>query len=164
VTDPSMRHPVIFALSISLLGCAEEPDRIETIQTDDPSKIVRIQYEDGKVRRAWIMSPDSSDGMDIGFRSYGVGWSSVMKDGRLISVNEYGENGRPWNLTNFDSDSTRTGHVVLYHLNGALRGDGWKIRGKRVGIWREFDSTGVLLRADTFPLPQTATEGYPVRQ
>ena len=159
-----IRHPSIFALSFSLLGCAENPNRTEVLATDDPSKIVRIQYKDGKVRRAWIMSPESSTGMDIGFRSYGVGWSSVINDGHLISVNEYGENGRPWNLTNFDSDSTRTGHVVYYHLNGALRGDGWQIRNKRVGIWREFDSTGALLHADTFPLPQTATEGFPVRQ
>ena len=164
MTALSMRPPAIFALSLSLLGCAEDPNRTETISTDDPNKIVRIQYEDGKVRRARIMSPDSSTGMEIGFRAYGVGWSSVIKDGQLISVNEYGENGRPWNLTNFDSRSTRTGHVVLYHLNGALRGDGWLIRDKRVGIWREFDSTGVLLRADTFPLPKTATEGYPVGQ
>jgi len=164
MTDLSMRHPAIFALLLSVFGCAEDPNRTETISTDDPSKILRIQYEDGKVRRAWIMSPDSSTGMDIGFRDYGVGWSSVIKDGRLISVNEYGENGRPWNLTNFDSDSTRTGHVIYYHLNGALRGDGWQIRDKRVGIWREFDTAGVLLRADTFPLPKTATEGYPVRQ
>ena len=82
-------------------------------------------------------------------------------ENRIRQGTEYFSNGRPIILKNQDSDLS--GHVVMYHENGGIELEGWMLKGQKQGIWRTYDTSGVLVRADTITPPNTAHPGNPIR-
>lgn len=80
---------------------------------------------------------------------------------RVRQGTEYFPNGRPIILKN--QDSNLSGHVVVYHENGGIELEGWMIKGEKVGTWRTYDPSGMLIRADTITPPDVEHPGNPIR-
>lgn len=150
-------------LCLLALGCStRDTGNSETITTRDPGVTLQLNYhDDGTLKTVRLASVDSSQvtrfDLDKEHRLYGF---EVVRDRSLRNAIEFFENGRPAGLRNVDANGS--GHAVYYHENGAIRSEGWLVGEKPVGIWRDFDSTGLLVKIDTIGPVDTLHLGYPL--
>lgn len=157
-------NPFAHTLCLLALSCSNRDNgNSETIATRDPQVTLQLDYRDnGTLHTVRIASKDSTQAARLDFdkehRLYGF---EGVRDRALRNAVEFFENGRPAGLRNVDEKGT--GHAVYYHENGAIRSEGWLVGEKRFGIWRDFDSTGVLVKIDTVGALDTLQLGHPLR-
>jgi antitoxin component YwqK of YwqJK toxin-antitoxin module len=159
------QHHLLPAL-VALASCSQGELYNEDISVDDPNKFIKVVYytEDKRVCRAYFLSNDHEQGVEFGFRDHGVAWTSVYDHQERLNLYFYHENGRPSVLTNFSDAHSRTGHTIEYHSNGAIKEEGWLVKGERVGIWKEYDTSGALTEIDTVGAFDASHPGYPILQ
>jgi hypothetical protein len=156
--------PFPLILCLVALSCSNvDKGNSETIATRDPQVTLQLDYrEDGTLQTVRISSKDSSQvarlDLDREHRLFGF---AGIRDRSLRNAVEFFENGRPAGLRNVDAHGT--GHAVYYHENGAIRSEGWLVKEKWIGVKREYDSTGALIRVDTIGSVNMEHPGFPVR-
>ena len=70
-------------------------------------------------------------------KPYGV-WTEYWKNGQVKSEGGYGISG--------SGESVRHGDWTWYHKNGAKHKAGEYRKGKKIGIWREFNTLGIEVK------------------
>jgi antitoxin component YwqK of YwqJK toxin-antitoxin module len=141
----------ISTMIVILTSCSNKDQHVDnqTIVTNDPNTFFIVKYyANGAIHEILTTNKDSSQTVKTDYDSSGtLLFSAIIKNNIQTHVTEYYPNGRPRGLTNFDS--TNTGDATYYFDNAQKSSEGHWEKFKQVGVWREYNKKGELIKIDT---------------
>jgi len=128
-----------FFLSVFAFALVPAQDGAFAQYYDNGKKKVQGNMDNGKKVGEWTYFWDNGSVMREGIYKdglvYGV-WKEYYKGGQIKSEGGYGIKG---------SDSVKHGEWTYYHKNGQPKIEGKYVQGKKVGLWTEYNTLGIVI-------------------
>ena len=108
-------------------------------------------YSNGKIKHQFNKIDNSYDGPFISYWENGkMKTYKYYVNGKTKEVKHYYEDGNIWIKIEINSAEPEKEKWEVYHENGKLKAEGFKIKDEKNGIWKEYSNQGELKTTNNY--------------